>query len=345
VPVTNYFTVNGQIVGESTGSNFTQYLSDAMGSVRATVEGKRVKNTYAFKPFGELLAKTGTAPDPAFGWTGSSGSRRNGLRYVDQYNRARHYSTEASSWTSVDPIWPGTLPYSYGGVNPTTFCDPSGLEPVIFQACAFIHGDRGRYPWSGWLETIGTVGAYGPYMNTQNRGFGQNPLKCKLYAFFTIDSCAIGKANFSYKPDIAISEIGILTKTSPPTWIVVHKGKGHMVRYGETASHDRCSSTYKFNLLGFASVPAGQTLPLPIRMSGSVTATAGPDKVTLAFNIWERTAFPDFEFRMRVGSSLRIIGYKSRFSGPEIGLTHSAFGPAESLSAATPTSKDCCGSC
>jgi hypothetical protein len=182
-------------------------------------------------------------------------------------------------------------------------------------------------------------------MNTQNRGFGQNPLKCKLYAFFTIDSCAIGKANFSYKPDIAISEIGILTKTSPPTWIVVHKGTGHMVRYGETASHDRCSSTYKFNLLGFASVPAGQTLPLPIRMSGSVTATAGPDKVTLAFNIWERTAFPDFEFRMRVGSSLRIIGYKSRFSGPEIGLTHSAFGPAESLSAATPTSKDCCGSC
>lgn len=345
MPVTNYFTVNGQIVGEATGSSFTQYLADAMGSVRATVEGKRVRNTYVFKPYGELLAKTGTGPDPAFGWTGSSGSRRNNLRYTDQYNRARHYSTGASSWTSVDPLWPGTLPYSYGGLNPTTMCDPSGLEPVVFQACAFIHGDRGRYPWSGWLETKGTLFGRGAYLNTDNRDFGQNPLKCKLFVELKIDSCAIGKSDFIFNPQIGTSRIGLLMKVSPPTWLVVHSHPGRLEVVFRSASHDRCSSTFEFGVLGFASVPAGLNLPFPIRMIGRVTAAASSDKVSLSYQILERTAFPDFEFRARVGSLMQTSGIRSRHSGPEEGLRYTAFGPTSAVTGVVPTSKECCGTC
>ncbi len=38
MPVTNYYTVNGEIIGERTaGSPRVDYLTDALGSVTATV--------------------------------------------------------------------------------------------------------------------------------------------------------------------------------------------------------------------------------------------------------------------------------------------------------------------
>ena len=74
MPVTNYLTVNGEIIGESTGGVRTDYLTDALGSVTATVDqSASVVNTYRYKPYGELLAKTGTGSDPIFGWVGSQG--------------------------------------------------------------------------------------------------------------------------------------------------------------------------------------------------------------------------------------------------------------------------------
>lgn len=100
MPVVNYHTVNGQMVGQSTGTTFTQYLTDALGSVTATVNGKRVTNTYRYKPYGERLAKTGSGPDPDFQWTGGTGSRVTGRSRAEQYNRARHYGTSQASWTS-----------------------------------------------------------------------------------------------------------------------------------------------------------------------------------------------------------------------------------------------------
>jgi hypothetical protein len=71
MPVTNYYCVDGQMLGESTNGVFTGYLPDANGSVTATVDDAgQVLNTYRYKPFGGLLAKTGNAPDPRFGWRG-----------------------------------------------------------------------------------------------------------------------------------------------------------------------------------------------------------------------------------------------------------------------------------
>lgn len=128
MPVVNYHTVNGQMVGQSTGTEFTQYLTDALGSVTATVNGKRVTNTYRYKPYGERLAKTGAGPDPAFQWAGDTGSWVTGRSWAEQYNQARHYGTRQSSWTSVDPIWPTGWPYSYVEGNPATLKDPAGLS-------------------------------------------------------------------------------------------------------------------------------------------------------------------------------------------------------------------------
>ena len=73
--VTNYHTINGRIIGETTaGLPRVDYLTDALGSVTATVnQSAQVVNTYVYTPSGATLAKTGTGADPAFGWVGNRG--------------------------------------------------------------------------------------------------------------------------------------------------------------------------------------------------------------------------------------------------------------------------------
>ncbi|MCW5944133.1 MAG: hypothetical protein KIS66_18045 [Fimbriimonadaceae bacterium] len=115
MPVTNYHTVNGRTIGETTDGVRTDYLTDALGSVTATVDqSQNVLNTYRYKPYGGLLAKTGSSPDPRFLWTGDTGSRTTGLAYSEQYNRARHYGSMQAGWTSVDPMWPTRRAYVLG---------------------------------------------------------------------------------------------------------------------------------------------------------------------------------------------------------------------------------------
>src|SRR5579862_7980245 len=105
--VTNYYTVNGALIGEKTaGGSRTDYLTDALGSVTATVnQSGQVVNTYRYKPYGAQLAKTGVGADPAFQWAGSQGYRQTGKKYSDVYVRARHYDSRAGRWASRDPLW------------------------------------------------------------------------------------------------------------------------------------------------------------------------------------------------------------------------------------------------
>jgi len=132
--VTNYYSVGGRIIGEDTSGVRLDYLTDALGSVTATVDqAGMVQNTYRYKPYGSLLAKTGGGTDPEFLWTGVTGSRTTGMAAADQYNRRRHYGTKHAGWTSPDPLWPKEHAYSYVNCRPTTFSDPTGLicQPAI----------------------------------------------------------------------------------------------------------------------------------------------------------------------------------------------------------------------
>jgi RHS repeat-associated protein len=141
MPVTNYHTVNGRIIGETTGGTFTGYLTDALGSVTATVdEGGAVVNTYRYKPSGELLAKTGAGPDPKFRWNGTHGYRQTEVPIADTYIRARHYVRQAGQWTSCDAAWPVQEPYRYAYSSPVTHVDPSGLVPCGFLARQQVRG-------------------------------------------------------------------------------------------------------------------------------------------------------------------------------------------------------------
>ena len=114
-------------MGEMTSGAMRNYGTDALGSVVETVLNGVEENTYQYKPYGAMLAKTGVAADPSFLWNGGSGYRASIPAYSDYYVRHRVYSTTAGRWTSFDPYWPDELPYAYINGNPALVSDPSGF--------------------------------------------------------------------------------------------------------------------------------------------------------------------------------------------------------------------------
>ena len=130
--VTNYYSINGQIIGESTSGVRTDYLTDALGSVTGTVnQSGVVVNTYRYKPYGDLLSKTGAGADPAFGWVGTQGYKQTQKKFSNFYVRARHYGSSQGRWTTVDPykapVQQYVTRYIYAMMNPIRLIDPTGL--------------------------------------------------------------------------------------------------------------------------------------------------------------------------------------------------------------------------
>ncbi len=86
--VTNFDTINGQIVSEHTGSTQLDYLSDALGSVTGVCDqtGSLVGSA-RYKPYGTTLSSSGT--QASFGWVGQHGYRPTGLKHSEFYVRLR----------------------------------------------------------------------------------------------------------------------------------------------------------------------------------------------------------------------------------------------------------------
>jgi len=124
---TNYITTHGIIWGEISDTGVTtSYGHDALGSVTETFADGAVENTYRYRPYGSLLAKTGTAADPNFLWNGAGGYRATDLLDSSHYVRHRHYTSVAAQWTCVDTSWPMEPAYQYALSSPATRIDPSG---------------------------------------------------------------------------------------------------------------------------------------------------------------------------------------------------------------------------
>lgn len=84
-----------------------------------------IVQTYRYKPYGAKLS--GRTVGLGFFWTGNTGSRSTGLKYAEQFNRARHYSSTTKQWITRDLLWPNEHAYGYVVGNPVSRTDPEGL--------------------------------------------------------------------------------------------------------------------------------------------------------------------------------------------------------------------------
>lgn len=116
------------------------FFHDQLGSTRAlTNSSGSVAGTWAYDPYGSVIASSGTATTP-FGFTGEYTDAETGFVYL----RARYYDPSTGQFLSRDPLAAMTgHPYSYAGNNPLSFTDPMGLAPwdVVTDAVSTLAPD------------------------------------------------------------------------------------------------------------------------------------------------------------------------------------------------------------
>jgi hypothetical protein len=66
----SFYTVDGVIVAERTSAGRIDYATDALGSVTGALVSNQLANTYAYKPYGALLAQSGSGMTPKQQWVG-----------------------------------------------------------------------------------------------------------------------------------------------------------------------------------------------------------------------------------------------------------------------------------
>ncbi len=122
---TAYYTVDGEIIGESTNGLRLDYLTDALGSVTAKVDQTgAVTSTARYKPYGDKLVGS----IYTFGWVGAYGYR---ISAGGIYIRNRTYASGAARWGTRDKLWPNESPYGYVFDNPIVRIDYNGLSPTL----------------------------------------------------------------------------------------------------------------------------------------------------------------------------------------------------------------------
>src|SRR6266571_4191401 len=126
---TYYYPLGGQLIGELNGSATQFLLTDALGSVLASVSNvagsAAVQGNQVYGPYGKQRYKQGTM-GTSKGFTGQYNDSLTGLDY---YN-ARYYDPKVGVFLSADTVegnGVGRDPYAYVGGNPETWSDPTGL--------------------------------------------------------------------------------------------------------------------------------------------------------------------------------------------------------------------------
>jgi RHS repeat-associated protein len=183
MPTTDYIVANGMMLGEITNGVMRNYGTDALGSVVSTYSNGTLENTYAYKPYGATLAKTGTAADPSFLWNGGSGYRAVPLLAVSYYVRRRHYSSAASRWSSVDGLWPRNHAYLYSDASPTLMVDPTGLSTGNIPHPSGQCGCCGELVQHDFTKCTTDPGKYPKYAKCDAKALGATPTTTTLFGF------------------------------------------------------------------------------------------------------------------------------------------------------------------
>lgn len=177
-----YTTINGMIVGETVNGIRRGFLHDANGSVVATVTSDgQVENRYWYKPFGELLAKTGSGPDPRFLWRGGLATRYQNTRFAENYGYSRHYAQGLGTWTSPYQLDPPFGSYSIARTGPADM-GPSPLAGVrlTYEATPEAHALDCKNGTAGfeWKITWKLVGQATPGFIVQHVVMKEGASKC-----------------------------------------------------------------------------------------------------------------------------------------------------------------------
>jgi len=149
VAVTNFDTVNGQVLAETSGGVTKNYVVDALGSVTGVSNAGSLSGAARYSPYGRTITGSSGAVG---GWVWSWGYYPTSRAFASHYVRARHFDSGAGAWPTSDPVFAQVdlNTYAYAFCSPTTVIDPSGLSPkVSFSLDTKKAGSCGSYLFSG----------------------------------------------------------------------------------------------------------------------------------------------------------------------------------------------------
>ena len=123
-----YIYGKGLIAMAAPSGRYCYHFNGTASTIAITDMNQNIVNSYAYDPFGQILAQQETIPQP-FKYVGQYGvmAEPNGLYYM----RARYYDPTVGRFISEDPLGFGggdVNLYAYVMGNPITFIDPLGLE-------------------------------------------------------------------------------------------------------------------------------------------------------------------------------------------------------------------------
>ena len=126
MPTASYLILDGEVLAETRGGVERDYLPDPLGSVVALLDSSQARtDEFAYWPYGEERARTGTTPTP-FRFVGTLGYYRDDAART--YVRARGLRPGLARWQTADPLWPDESAYGYAKDGPTTWVDPDGAQ-------------------------------------------------------------------------------------------------------------------------------------------------------------------------------------------------------------------------
>jgi RHS repeat-associated protein len=132
--LTAYYVRGDDLLSVIRGTGTRFYHADGLGSIRRlTDEAGNITDGYTYSAFGELLAHTGTDPQP-YTFAGEPFDPNSGF----SYNRARWMDPRVGRFMATDtwpgsPLEPGSLhPYGYVENNPINRIDAFGLFTAAF---------------------------------------------------------------------------------------------------------------------------------------------------------------------------------------------------------------------
>jgi RHS repeat-associated protein len=160
------------------GGAWRHPLYDGLGSTRQLIKqsDQTVTDTYQYEAFGNLLASTGTTPNP-YRYVGSLGYYQTGASL--QHLGARYYMPESGRFAARDPL-PGASVYAYVRNSPVAAVDASGLSPIVQGGKEIDCGQpecdpqRDRGALLTRMETVAAILAPGgaDYLNELTHGGG-----------------------------------------------------------------------------------------------------------------------------------------------------------------------------